>query len=341
MTFEFKKIIDAYFEAKSHKLDCVLATVVHLEGSSYRRPGVRMLIQSNGKMIGAVSGGCVEQEVKRQSDSVFETSISKVIKYDGRYRLGCEGVLTILIEPMRLDDSFLNIFRTFLEERQLFKINTSYMMEVGVNQILGSSIVLGGKIYPLSNRNANEHDVESVEVFSQILKPCFRLVIFGSEHDAVQLCQLGQIIGWEVIVVSDIKSSKTINDFPGASVFLTVENGAFDVSLIDSQTAIVLMSHNFAGDLKNLLSLIHSKPVYLGLLGPAKRRDQLLSQIFEFSTEAISHDSFFDRIHGPAGLNIGAETPQEIAISIISEILAVVHQQNPMCLSEKLGSIHA
>ena len=92
MTHELKKLVQAFTDAKERGLKSVLVTVVALDGSSYRKPGVRMLVLENGKMIGAVSGGCVEKEILIQSQSVFESTISKVMTYDGRYRLGCEGV---------------------------------------------------------------------------------------------------------------------------------------------------------------------------------------------------------------------------------------------------------
>ena len=107
MLHELKDIIRSAKIAKTQGIKTVIASVVHLEGSSYRRPGVRMSIQENGKMIGAVSGGCVEKEILRQSQRVFEANIPTLMEYDGRYRLGCEGVLSILIEPFNPTDAFL------------------------------------------------------------------------------------------------------------------------------------------------------------------------------------------------------------------------------------------
>ena len=98
MTHEFKNIIASHVEAKKLGLKTVLVTVVDLDGSSYRKPGVRMLVLENENMIGAVSGGCVEKEILRQSKSVFKTGKSKIMTYDGRFRLGCEGFLYILLE---------------------------------------------------------------------------------------------------------------------------------------------------------------------------------------------------------------------------------------------------
>ena len=107
---------------------------------------------------------------------------------------------------------------------------------------------------------------------------------------------------------------------------------------VDEQTAIILMNHSYSKDLKYLLTLKHLKPIYLGLLGPHKRREKLFSELMELSPE-ITYD-FLDSIHGPAGLNIGAETPQEIAIAIVAEILSVIREQEPMLLKNKETGIH-
>ncbi|NNC69380.1 MAG: XdhC family protein, partial [Flavobacteriaceae bacterium] len=121
MTHEFKEIVDQAIINQQKNLKSVLATVVHLEGSSYRKPGVRMLIDEYGTMTGAVSGGCVEKEVVRRAKSVFADGKAKVIAYDGRYRLGCEGTLYILIEPFIISENFSQAFIQNLELRMPFK----------------------------------------------------------------------------------------------------------------------------------------------------------------------------------------------------------------------------
>ena len=131
MTHEFKDIVKAYLIANNDRLKTVLATVVALDGSSYRKPGVRMLILENGKMIGAVSGGCVEKDILRQAQSVFNNGESKMMTYDGRYRLGCEGILYILLEEFKPDKSFIDEFEKCLETRQEFVIQSSYVKKEG------------------------------------------------------------------------------------------------------------------------------------------------------------------------------------------------------------------
>ncbi|NER11860.1 XshC-Cox1-family protein [Leptobacterium flavescens] len=340
MTHELKKIIEAFIHAEKNKLKAVLATVVDLDGSSYRRPGVRMLIQENGKMIGAVSGGCVEKEVLRQSQEVFKTGHSKLMTYDGRYRLGCEGILYILIEPFQPETALIEAFHKCIEERRSFEVISRYKKKEGIEPGLGSEIRFSEKeSFPFSGTTVTPEAEGSLSVFSQEMPPCFKLVIVGAEHDAVQLCLFASFSGWEVSVISSPSDPKTLANFPGATKIYSVAAEEMDVSLIDGQTAVVLMTHNFANDLKYLLRFKDTDPAYIGLLGPAHRREKLLNQFLEYCPE-IS-DQFLDRIHGPAGINIGAETPQEIAVSIIAEILSVVREQEPMPLHKKMGGIHS
>lgn len=335
MTHEFKTIVENYLLAKEQGLKTVLATVVHLEGSSYRKPGVRMLILENGKMIGAVSGGCVEKDILRQSDTVFKSGTAKMMTYDGRYRLGCEGILYILIEPFLPDSIFLAHFQEVLKNRKSFLIKSYFTHQIGEFDGIGSMVYFDKEGHSISKKLEEN---QSVMIFKETLKPCFKLMIFGAEHDAVQLCKLAHYNGWEVTVISGPLESKTIYDFPGATGFYSVSPDDLELQSIDDQTAIVLMSHNFSNDLKYLLELKNVKPAYLGMLGPSKRREKLLSQFLEYCPDI--EEDFIENIHGPAGLNIGAETPQEIAISIVAEILSVVRNQVPMSLKEKSGRIH-
>jgi xanthine/CO dehydrogenase XdhC/CoxF family maturation factor len=336
MTHEFKSIVEQALSAKQKGIKSVLATVVALDGSSYRQPGVRMLILENGNMVGAVSGGCVEKDVLQQSQPVFKTGRSKIMTYDGRYRLGCEGILYILIERFSPDEGFFGALETVLNQRSPFKIECFYSKTLGEIEGIGTRVHLNDKVYELSMPTESEKELSK---FTETLQPCFKLMIFGAEHDAVQLCKLAHFNGWEVTVVSGPLESKSINDFPGATAFFSVSPDALELNSIDHETAIVIMSHNFANDLKYLIEIKDTAPAYIGLLGPKKRREKLLSQFIEYCPDV--HESFFEKLYGPTGLNIGAETPQEIAISIISEILSVVRDQTPIALKEKWGRIHS
>jgi len=338
MTHEFKDIVDAHLLAKGNQIKTALATVVHLDGSSYRKPGVRMLLLENGEMIGAVSGGCVEKDIALLAASVFQDGKAKMMLYDGRYRLGCEGVLYILIEEFDPSIAFFDSFADCLEKRENFTFHSIYHKEEGVYDAIGSSVEFKNDSYFVSKSYSKKSDLKALH-FVQGMQPCFKLMIFGAEHDAVQLCKFAALNGWEVTLVSGPLEPKTIKNFPGATTFFSTSPDVLELSKIDSQTAVVLMSHNFANDLKFLIELKEATPAYIGLLGPAQRREKLLSELIEYYPDVS--EAFVNQIHGPAGLNIGAETPQEIAISILSEILSVVRDKKPILLKEKQGGIHA
>lgn len=336
MTHELKRIVTAYETALVDKKQVVLATVVHVEGSSYRRPGVQMLIDENGKMTGAVSGGCVEKEVYRQAQEVFEKGEPKIMTYDGRYRLGCEGILYILIEPFAPEKEWINAFWEAVRNRSELKFTSQYRLEEGVDQSYGSTMT-----FPVGEKalRAGFNVNPDLQTFSAQFKPCFKLIIVGAEHDAVKLCGFAAMMGWEVTVVTVPTEQKTIEDFPGAQDFLTVLPEGFQAEAIDVETAVILMTHSFAKDLAYLLAIKETRPAYLGLLGPASRREKLLDALIERYPEVS--ESFLESIYGPAGLNLGSETPEEIAISVLSEVLAIVRDKTPIRLRDKKGTIHS
>lgn len=336
MTYELKNILEAYQKANSLGIKAALATVVALEGSSYRKPGVTMLLLENGTMVGAVSGGCVEKEIYRQAESVFRNGVAKIMAYDGRYRLGCEGILYILIESFNPDEVFIEHFWKCIEDRVPLVMRCFYQKSIMENAEFGTVFQFGKKNIPVL---ANHIPETSLVEFKQQLKPALQLFIIGAEHDAVQVCLYGSQTGWEVTIVAPPTEDKQRSDFNGAKELLAITPEALPTSNIDTQTAVVLMNHNYAKDLQYLLQLKETKPFYIGLLGPFKRREELLNEFIEVCPEV--DDAFLDAIHGPAGLNIGAETPQEIAVAIVSEILTVHRSQSPVKLKNKKGSIHS
>lgn len=338
MTHELKTIFESFLLAQKQGVNTVLATVVDLDGSSYRKPGVRMLIWENGHLVGAVSGGCVEKEVVRQTSSVFNSGISKVMTYDGRYRLGCEGVLYILLESFNPQKTLIDDFFDCLRRRQTFEVASYYINAQGEEGNMGSAIKLtNNEIFSFSGKNKCFKDPKLL-IFKQKLPPLFKLIIIGAEHDAVELCLLASLSGWEVVVVSSLSDPKTIADFPGASEVRAIEAESFNTS-VDKQTAVVLMTHNYAKDLKYLTAIKDTLPAYIGLLGARDRKEKIIAQFLELQPEA--NWAFIESIHGPAGLNIGAITPQEIAVSIISEILAVHRKQIPELSDNKIDTIQS
>ena len=146
-------------------------------------------------------------------------------------------------------------------------------------------------------------------------------------------------LGWDVYIITSLSDPKTIKDFPKAQQVLHESPESFDVGLIKEETAVILMTHNFAKDLQYLFALREVTTVYIGILGSVKRREELLNSIIE--QFPLIDDAFIDKIHSPAGLNIGAITPQEIALSICAKILAISRERTPTSLRNSTGGIHS
>ncbi|QIA07938.1 XdhC family protein [Draconibacterium halophilum] len=337
MTHELKLLFDTLKNWQQQGKKAVFVSVVDLEGSSYRRPGVRMLICEDGEYAGAVSGGCVESEIERQAQSVFRTNTPKVITYDGRYRIGCEGVIYVLIEPVLLSEALLGAFESQLKSRRAFEMNSFFYSEVGEYDKIGSVLNFNGTEYSL-NPDFKSDETDNQKCFSQTFEPLFQLFIFGAEHDAVQLSQAAKLLGWKVTIIASPEESKSCDYFPGAASLLTPSFDDIDTSAIDEQTAVVLMTHSFNKDVQYLMALKEINPAYIGLLGSVNRRERVISMLLEQIPDLSLE--FIEQIHGPAGINIGAENAAEISVSILAEILSVVRKQKPLALREKVGAIH-
>ena len=334
MTHEFKEIVDKAIINQKKGLRSVLATVVDLDGSSYRKPGVRMLIDEYGGMTGAVSGGCIEKEVFKRSKSIFENSKPKVITYDGRYRLGCEGTLYILIEPFVVSEDFFRRFNENLDSRNTFKIDSYFQKKDEAFGNFGSII----RFEDGSSFSFNKDIDKSIQSFSQELQPLFRLLIIGGEHDAIKLCTMASLLGWQVDVITSMNDPKQLADFPGAHSVIGKSPEIITFNDLAENMAIVIMNHSYVQDLRYVVKLNEYKVKYIGILGAAKRRERLLSELFEFVPEVS--EEFLESIYTPAGLNIGAETPEEIALSILAEIQMVIKEKEPFSLRKVTGNIN-
>ncbi|WP_299062699.1 XdhC family protein [uncultured Polaribacter sp.] len=338
MFHELKEIIQQAVINQKKGLKSVLATVVHLEGSSYRKPGVRMLISEDLATVGAVSGGCVEKEIKHRAKSVFVDNTPKIITYDGRYKLGCEGILYILIEPILITDVLLYHFSDAALKRENLKIESYFVKEDEAFGNFGSVITFHNKKQVSFSEKFNLQVKNKASLFSQIIQPRFRLIIIGAEHDAVKLCKIAANLGWEIEVITSVKDSKQLIDFDGANSVIGASPETINFKEIEKNTAIVIMNHSYVQDLKYLISLSAYNPKYIGVLGAPNRRERLFNELFEFVPN-IS-DVFLDAIYTPAGLHIGAKTPEEIAVSIIAEILSVIHKKEPFSLRKLTGNIN-
>ncbi|NME68101.1 XdhC family protein [Flammeovirga aprica] len=329
MIHELREIVYSSYQAQQQQIKTVLVSVVGLNGSSYRKPGVRMLLWENHKMIGAISGGCVEKEMIRQAESVFKSGQSKVIEYDGRFRLGCEGVLQILLEPFCIHQEKLHAFQKALEGRKELKLESYFsedpaLMEKSYTQIFHQNL-------PLLPHKPSINTF--FQKYQQILPPEFQLFIFGVEHDAKALCQMAALTGWNVQIIDTLKGTCDVTDFTGAKNLIRLNEDEIHKLPIDQHTAVVVMTHSFVKDLTYLLQLHDTQFAYLGVLGAKKRIGKLMEQMIEFNPTL--NTEFLDAIHSPCGLDIGSITPHEISISIIAEIISVYRGKTPFSVSHK------
>jgi len=179
----------------------------------------------------------------------------------------------------------------------------------------------------------------NLEVFIEAVEPPLRLVIFGAGADAVPVVEIAQRLGWLVTVVDTQARSRSLERFAGADavVLCRPEDLAARVPL-DGSTAAVVMTHNYAHDLEVLNMLLSKPPRYVGCLGPRHRTERLLSQLRE--TPGVVQTSWHGRLHAPVGIDVGAETPSEIALSIAAEILAVMRGRTGASLHSRTGAIH-
>lgn len=255
-----------------------LATLVRSEGSSYRRPGARMLIGRDGLTTGSLSGGCLEEEVAAIGREVLASGQSHLVAFDTRKRFGCHGKIDIYLERVAAE-FFLDLARD-LAARQKHLLLTRF----------------------------GEHE------FVHEIHPPIRILIAGEGPDSRPLHSLGHLLGWEIEEIVDLR---TMSILP------------------DQWTAALVKSHNYARDFAALQQLLPMNLRYVGLIGPRKRRDQLLNDLLDLGLTINA--GFFS----PAGIDLGGETPEEIALEIVSEIQRVFANGSGFSLRERKLPIHA
>jgi xanthine dehydrogenase accessory factor len=272
----------------------MLATLVSAKGSSYRRPGARMLICADGATAGSLSGGCLEEEVARRAAEVMRGGTPALMSFDTRLRFGCNGSIEVFVE--RMQENFLAELAKNFAERRSSRVVT----------VFADSSELGTRLA--------RRDTQIPEgAFVQEIEPAIRLLIFGEGPDSISLRAFAEVLGWEVIEV----------DQPAE-----LSNHA------DARTAAIVKSHNYGRDFAALCRLLKLDLPYVGLLGPRKRRDQLLNAVLD---EGIAIDA---EVFAPAGLDLGAETPEELALALVSEIQAVFAGASAESLRGRKAPIH-
>lgn len=365
---EISEILKAYTEAKSAGKKTALATVVKVEGSSYRQPGARMLVTEDGELTGAISGGCLEGDALRKALLSIHQKQNKLITYNTNneddievgLQLGCNGIVHILFEyideeasknPIQLlqqlelerkEAVVVTVFSLkrnaiqpgttlfYREENQILNHNDEVLDLISdINQVLKTKTSIVKK---LQVENENEALVEYIN-------PPISLVIAGAGNDVQPLVKIASILGWK-ITVRDGRATHAIEKrFPKADKVNAVKPEEFlENIIIDNQTYFVLMTHNYKYDLAVLKLLLKTDCQYIGILGPKTKLNRMFDDL---QNEGINiSEEQLERIYSPVGLDIGAETSEEIALSIVSEIKAFSAGKTGTSLKYKAGKIH-
>jgi len=337
-----------------------LATVVSVEGSSYRRPGARMLISETGETSGVLSGGCLERDVCERAQKVMRTGTPVVVRYDTTNKddvvwglgLGCNGVIDVLIEPASTErvKAVMQLLAECAEVDATGAIATVFHTEgeleirIGDRALLYPDGTIDGDFPSLifdelreaTSSYVRRYEVAGgyIDVFIEVVQPRVRLVVFGAGPDVVPIVDLAKMLSWHTTVVDTSARVSSRERFGNADAVLLCrpEDMMSQVSLSE-RTSVVVMTHNYLHDVELLRQLLPLPLRYLGCLGPRARTERAVN-------EASGDTRYLHRLHAPVGLDIGAETAEEIALSIVSEIKAVLSQRSGAQLRERVGSIH-
>lgn len=322
---ELQIILDAWQQLQRERenatlAQAALATVVNVQGSAYRRPGARMLIAADGRTWGGVSGGCLEADVALHAKNVMRENRATVVCYDTRddadiffgLGLGCNGVIQILIEPLTSDAPLMHFFAEFLQQHEETNLSTVWRSR-------DARIPVGTHWF---GKKQDEFENEDIQIFHEVLRPSPTIVIFGAGHDALPVAHGAKNLGWRVVMADHRANCSTSQNFLDADQFLI--GGAaetFGQLQITSRTGILVMTHNYLHDRELLPLILNSTVPYVGLLGSRRRTEKLLCDLQKRGLELTSMQKA--RLHAPVGLDIGAETPDEIALAILAEMQTV------------------
>ncbi len=360
---ELGAVLNAWRRIRAGGGSAVLATVVHVEGSAYRRPGARMLICEDGNCVGAISGGCLESDIARKAAwwtadgrpalRVYDTSSEEAA---WEFGLGCNGVITVMLE--RLNRPETDEALTFIHARRaaressvvatVIRAEGSAGVRLGDRLLWHAGAARGGAVMwsPLAGETADAavcaHEerrsrllhLESADVFVEFVPARQQLVIFGAGRDAIPVVTIAAEQGWNITVADGRPAYAKAARFPGADAVLRIPSDS-DISDIafDPGAVVLMMTHNYSQDGKLLPQILERRPRYLGMLGPRRRAESLFDEIGE--------DIRKWNVNAPAGLDLGGDSPAGIALSIVSEIQSVLAGRSGIALRWRSGPIHA
>lgn len=346
--------------------ETILATVVKVEGSAYRRPGARMLIPLHGRTIGTVSGGCLEQDLAKKAWWLTDSGESVVRRYSTgatededdeqsslTFGLGCNGTVFVLLERLRAKSSspVIELLRRVRDSQQPAAMATVIGTSCNASARVGDRLLsdTDGTLRNLPLKIAIRHDLRKtlaqkkssirlytdargeVEVFFEYIAPPPRLVIFGAGHDAQPLVRMAKLLNWHVSVIDSRSHFARPERFPQADavIFASLDN-PFDLRPLTDGAAVTVMTHSYRQDRHWLGQLLQTSPAYLGQLGPKERTQRLLAQIGQGTCA----------LHFPMGLDLGGDAPESVALSILAEMTAVMNQRQGGMLRHRRKPIH-
>lgn len=368
---EITDIVTAFNEADKQGKKTALATVVLVEGSSYRRAGARMLITEDGQLTGAISGGCLEGDALRKARLVILQQQPMLVTYDTTddddaklgVGLGCNGIIHILIEPITPQpNNPINLLKAIVNNRKpavlvtLFSVDDRKALQPGTCLCLteDDQLVNGVANAPYFNflqsdaqrvlkdqRSANNTYAGDVTYtgFVEYVQPVISLVVIGAGNDAIPLTKIAAVLGWNITVIDGRNNYALPERFPSAAKVITARpEQVLNHIELNEWTAFVLMTHNYVYELNLLKELLPLALPYVGILGPKKKLERMLTELEDIGPKITPEQ--LDKIYGPVGLDIGSEGSEEIALSIVAEIKAVLSARNGLSLRNKSAAIH-
>ena len=325
-------------EADGFRRSAALATVLRTRGSTYRHAGASMLVCGDGSVVCPLAGGCPQHDLVLRARNVMRDDRAQLATYNRETGLdvlveaGCGGELDVLIEPVsrRNDLAFLEVLARLHEQRTCGTLATIFARAGEVlprpQRLVWSDAVewhdiedakLMGRIRSVApdsggrKRTMIRH-VESaggmVEVLLERIEPVHRLLVFGANAGSEALARIAEPLGWQVLLFDSTDAVPA-----GTRCVRTAPNALREHVTFDRFTSAVVMTHNLERDLAWLRALEHASLAYLGVIGSRERAARIRSALPRLG----------ERLHCPAGLEIGAETPEEIALSVTGEILAL------------------
>ncbi|SDY94043.1 xanthine dehydrogenase accessory factor [Halopenitus persicus] len=363
------ELFDRIRSSLDEDVDAVLVTVIDVEGSAYRRPGAKMLIRPDGG-AGSITAGCLEDEVKDLATDVLDAGTARVETWDltgdddvWGMGVGCNGVITVLLEPLTDDytpvvdarnrgdpvavatvvDGDLPIATRGYYAAGEFDGDLPIWVCEEIRQATERLLADGGSdlltVSRGSDGDATGTEEASVDVFVNGIRPPPEVVVFGSGHDVRPVVELATLVDFRVTVVAFRGGHIDDDRLAGADEVISASpHEVADLREWDGDTYAVVMTHNFVDDRITIDVLLETPVPYLGLMGPRKRFAEMREA---FAAEGRTFtDAELERIYTPIGVNLGGDSPYQIAYSIVAELLAVANDRDPCHLTDRAGPIH-